>query len=1058
MTALHRCAFAVAVTLGACCATASLATRTEARATAGTAEAELRRPAVAGRVVVRMRSDGLHPSTAAAGGAAAAALASEGATVVAIDPVLPVRRGVRKPTRTALARTFIVRYSGPASPHVVAATLAGAPDVEWAEPQWEQRLAAIPNDGSWVQQSPALSRMRFPQGWDRTKGEQGTVVVAVVDGGTSWNHADLAANIWSNPGEIAGNSIDDDGNGFVDDVRGWNFTTDSPDPTGLPQLTNNASHGTHVAGIVGAVTNNGAYIAGASWNATLMPVCVSSPTTDNAIAFGYEGILYAAENGADIINCSWGSTGAPSAFEAEVVAYAWEQGAVVVCAAGNGNPTPTSQPHYPGAYPHALSVANVDNNDVRVGSSNYGLTVDVSAQGLNILSTFPGDITGFLTGTSMSSPFVAAACALVKTRWPGYTPDQVAERVRVTSDNIDAANPARAGLLGYGRINVEAALTKNTPAVRIASMDLTDADGDGVIEPGETVDVHLAVTNYLATCTGLEFRLRETSPHASVVDSVATLAGLDSLQTTGLVTLRLAIAPTAPIAHVVGCILAVTSSSPAYTDKDRFTLDVLPPFVTHDINQVHATITSVGKLGFATAPGGTTSGVGFRYAGGPNLLYEGALMMGTSAMQVSDAARTTGPNPDDDFVTSADGVPRVQQPGQWAPQQTRAAFTDAVAGSPLPVAVRQETYAYVDALHDDYIIQRLAIRNTGIVPVVGLRVGWYLDWDVDGGTFDTNRTGFDVTRDLGWVRDTGAGPPTWAGVQVLNAAGATSYRGIWNDPEMSIDWGVYDGFTEAEKWDCLSGGVVHAEVGPADVSNAIATGPFTLAPGDSVEVGFAFLGGNGLASLQQAADAAALKWQHLHSGTPVTIEDLTAAAGENSVRLRWRTTREVDVAGFRILRSIDDGPRVTLEPDIAPRASRTYEFQDNQPVAGDIVYHVAEIEPTGGVRLLAAVGIRVETNRAPARTFLAGAVPNPFNPATTIRFGLRVAGPATLDVFDARGRRIRRLWSDPAAAPGEYAARWDGRDDAGRRVASGVYLVQLQALGSRLARRVTLVQ
>ena len=977
-----------------------------------------------------------------------------------VEPIRPTARAPRKTGGIDLARVYRVHYTSGTAPEIVARDLARLDAVEYAEPLYAHSIALVPNDPNYTSQAAYFNRMRLPQAFETTRGEQGGVIVAIVDGGTDWRHTDLVANVWVNPGEIDGNLVDDDNNGFVDDLRGWNFANNTNDPTGLATTPGNAGHGTHTAGIVCAVANNGAGIAGASWNARLMPINVSSPNTDGAILAGYEGILYAIENGADIINCSWGGLGSPTSFEQEICTYALQQGALVVAAAGNNT---TGSEHYPSAYDNVLGVANVNNFDVRVTNSNWGTWVDVSAQGSNILSTFPGNNYGGLSGTSMSSPHAAAVCALVKTRYPGYTPAQVMERVRVTSDNIDNINPSRRGLLGYGRVNAEQALLKNTPAVRVSDFALTDGDGDGIVEPGEIVTVQVTVTNYLAACTGLSFKLRESSLNATAVDSVATLASLDSLESATLPPFTLSIAPGTLIQTRIACALRVDTAAPVFGDQSRFTITVLPVIVTHDINNVRTSVTSVGKVGFApTGPVGAPEGIGFSYRNGGNLLFEAGLMMGTSAARLANAAREAAMNSangDDDFATVPGGVPLLLEPGPWAQEQTLATFNDSLSNTRLFVRVKQETYAYSYAPHEDYVIWRSLIRNTGPAALSGLRVGWFCDWDVDGGSFLTNRTGFDAGRHLGYIFDAGSGPVTYVGVQVLNAAGATTYRGINNDEAdpTNPSWGTYDGYSDAEKWESLSAGVVHPALGPGDVAHAIATGPFELAAGDSVEVGFAFLGGDDLDALRAHADAAALKWTHLHSGTPVTVSDLTATMESDGVWVRWRTERETDVRAFRVHRAFEGGPLQALEPDLEPDASRLYAFQDATLAPGRYEYRIGEVGLDGSVTLHGAVAIEIAAPR-PARTAFAPAVPNPFNPTTTLRFDLARPGRVALDVYDAQGRHVRTLLRASRTEAGTHRVTWDGRDDAGRQVASGVYHACLVAPDARLVQRLTLLK
>jgi hypothetical protein len=223
-----------------------------------------------------------------------------------------------------------------------------------------------------------------------------------------------------------------------------------------------------------------------------------------------------------------------------------------------------------------------------------------------------------------------------------------------------------------------------------------------------------------------------------------------------------------------------------------------------------------------------------------------------------------------------------------------------------------------------------------------------------------------------------------------------------------------------------------------------------------VEVGFAFLGGDNLADLQANADAAALKWQHLHSGTPVELFDLAAEQDGSDVVLHWRTASERDVAAFRVFRATPGGAFLALAPDVAPRGDRTYSFRDAAPAPGVYEYRVGEVAPDGGVLLHGSVGVHV-AGSLPPRPFLAPATPNPFNPSTVLRYGITQAGPVRLEVFDARGRRVRSLVQANLPA-GFQQTTWDGRDDDGRRLPSGIYVAQLRAAGSSFAQRLVLLK
>jgi subtilisin family serine protease len=223
--------------------------------------------------------------------------------------------------------------------------------------------------------------MSVPEAWNITTGSS-DVTIAVIDSGVMYTHADLAANIWTNTGEIPGNGIDDDGNGYVDDIRGWDFVDDDNDPMDFN------GHGTHCAGTIAGVGNNSAGVAGVMWNAKVMPVRVLNTQGYGTVYHSIAAIKYATAMGADVISCSFGGAEGSQAYRDAIRASS----ALVVCAAGNDGGDNDVFPMYPANYnsPNVLSVAALDNRDDLALFSNYGkISVHVAAPGVGILSTVP---------------------------------------------------------------------------------------------------------------------------------------------------------------------------------------------------------------------------------------------------------------------------------------------------------------------------------------------------------------------------------------------------------------------------------------------------------------------------------------------------------------------------------------------------------------------------------------------------------------------------------------------------------------------------------------------
>jgi subtilisin family serine protease len=270
-------------------------------------------------------------------------------------------------------------------------------------------------------------------------------IVAIIDDGLDINHIDLKDNLWINNSEMNGlPGVDDDGNFIIDDSLGYDFGDFDTDASPNDMQWR---HGTHVSGIAGAVTNNIAGVASIGYNARLM--AVKGSNSNLYVSNGYEAIAYAADNGADVINLSWGSP-IESITESNTVLYAYYLDAVVVAAAGNSN---DGTVNYPAAYPHVISVASSNSNDTKAFGSSFGQSVDVSAPGVNIYSTIPNNGYALLSGTSMAAPLVSGLAALMRTFNPLLTADQVEDCIKNNTDNIDFMNPNYPGKLGTGRIN-----------------------------------------------------------------------------------------------------------------------------------------------------------------------------------------------------------------------------------------------------------------------------------------------------------------------------------------------------------------------------------------------------------------------------------------------------------------------------------------------------------------------------------------------------------------------------------------------------------------------------
>lgn len=327
-------------------------------------------------------------------------------------------------------------------------------NVVYAEPDYLVSTYAVPNDPQFAQQygldntaqtgGVVDADIDAPEAWDIQSGAD--TVIAVIDTGVDYNHPDLRNNIWSNPGEIPNNRIDDDGNGYVDDIRGWNFVNNNNDPM------DQNNHGTHVSGIIAAQGNNSTGVVGVNWRAKIMPLRFMDANGVGATSDAIRAVQYAVANGARVSNNSWGGNVFSQALF-DAIQAANSQGHLFVAAAGNDTVNTDNTPAYPSSYnlPNIISVAASDARDGLSTFSNFGVrSVDLAAPGTSILSTIRGATYRQLSGTSMATPFVTGVAGLVLSQNPNIL---VSDLRNAIIRNVDPVATLSGRVATGGRVN-----------------------------------------------------------------------------------------------------------------------------------------------------------------------------------------------------------------------------------------------------------------------------------------------------------------------------------------------------------------------------------------------------------------------------------------------------------------------------------------------------------------------------------------------------------------------------------------------------------------------------
>jgi subtilisin family serine protease len=351
---------------------------------------------------------------------------------------------------------------------------ASDPDVQYASLDYLVQADVLPNDPGfgdlWGLHNTGQSGgtvdadIDAPEAWDITTGSS-SIVVGVVDTGVDYNHEDLAANMWRNPGEISGNGVDDDGNGYVDDVYGMDAYNHDSDPV------DDHNHGTHISGTIGAVGGNGLGVIGVNWQVRIMALKFLGASGSGSTSGAIECINYAVtmtSRGVNIrvLSNSWGGGGYSAALR-DAIQTAANSGILFVAAAGNSAANNDVSPHYPSSYQvsNVIAVASTDRYDQRSSFSSYGLaTVDVAAPGSSVLSTTRSNQYASFSGTSMATPHVSGIAALILASDPTMSFQAIKKLILFSSDSVSSLSGL---ILTGGRANANNALRRGGTSLRI---------------------------------------------------------------------------------------------------------------------------------------------------------------------------------------------------------------------------------------------------------------------------------------------------------------------------------------------------------------------------------------------------------------------------------------------------------------------------------------------------------------------------------------------------------------------------------------------------------------
>ncbi len=712
--------------------------------------------------------------------------------------------------------------------------IAGTGLVEYVQPRYVPQLFTgddhadlhYPNDTLLWDQYYLESVSAF-RAWAVWKGDTNTVI-GIVDTGIDLQHPDIVDAIKYNY-EDPLNGEDSDGDGYVDNFYGWDLGEGNNDPT-----FNRSAHGVHVSGLAAAATDNITGVAGAGYMSKFLPVKICDEF--GRLIRAYEGIVYAADQGVSVINCSWGSHFNPGPFGQDIIDYAvLNRDVLVIGAAGNAD---TSQAFFPASLNGVLSVAATDSFDIKTHFSSYGPFVDVSAPGARLLSTWVNDSYIKSSGTSMAAPIVAGAAAITRSYYPELDALQIKALLKMTSDPIDEVigNEDYAEQLGFGRLNMYQALTETTNPYITVVRQLWDEDEISAVRPENSFNLTMEFTNRLAPAGAVHAIMTPDSPYLLMTNDSIYLGDVYSQEVVDNVGNPFIIHTLSdtPVNHQALFTVRFYDQHKRMIGRKSFFLVLNRDYVNIKAGRIATTVSARGAIGFNYP--NFNQGFGLSFNRGYTLVRCAGLILGDNTHSVVD--HVYGSEADsysETLIPVQTPVKATDHPAAPLTVYGRVHDQPENESPPLDVSIDYRLYFWDDDPAEDFFIIRYAIVNQSSAIYKNLFAGFFADWVLRD--VKHHRASISTTARLAYsYAETGG---HYAGIQLLSDGGMRHYA--FDNQGANGSMQIDEGFTDFKKYTALSSNRFEAGfyANENNISSLLSTGPHHLSPHDTLKVAYA---------------------------------------------------------------------------------------------------------------------------------------------------------------------------------------------------------------------------